>query len=110
MSMSVTLNMGVGRSFTKRVPGKGGSIHICSGQHCGGESFCTGPVLHTHTEGQEDDNNIFCGEHRYPAANHISLLCSKTPGGLIGLCLGFSFVSLVEKIEEKSNIYSVLIF
>ena len=48
-------------------PGEGGSVQVCSGQHCGGESFCKGPVLHTDTEGQEDDNNLFCGEHRLPA-------------------------------------------
>ena len=28
-------------------------------------------------------------------------------GGLIGLCLGFSFVSLVKRIEEKSLIYII---
>ena len=52
------------RSFIEYAPGEAGSVHLCPGQHCGGESFCEGPLLHAHTEGQEDDNDIFCGEHR----------------------------------------------
>ena len=71
------------RSSTKHITGEGRSVDLCSGQHCGGESVCQGPLLHTHTEGQEDDNNIFCGEHRL-SADKISLhemmflLCIKT--------------------------------